>query len=426
MAKKKRKKKKSVAKPSPERIIRQRARNLPIHECWINKDWNIDGLANITVARKHSNGNLTLGLYLIDLGCLGVKDAYYIFNQIPDQYQQTIDRASQNFELEKIGYELAHNIIYAGLEYAEEYGFKPHKDFEIARCILEEDTEDIGLIEIDCGGEDGKPRYVRSPNDTNARAAQIFAQLEKTAGPGNYHYIVGDLLADPEEYDEYDEWLDPLDEDLISDYDPENSKNMYNDDSDIENSKTFQFKIKINGISKPPVWRKVLVPSYYSFQSFHYVIQTAFGWSSSHLFQFSENGYSDPTVITEIFDNAGEFEGDQIDANEIKLDEIFKKEKQKFMYIYDFGDSWEHAISLEKIIPSISGYPECLSGRGQCPPDDSGGFSGYEELKATMKDKSQPEHEEYSEWLGLEEGESWDPEFFDLQQANLRLHILFT
>ena len=64
---------------SPENYIRKKARSLPIHECTINSHWEESGLANISIARRHTNGNITSCFYLIDLLCLGVKDTHYIF-----------------------------------------------------------------------------------------------------------------------------------------------------------------------------------------------------------------------------------------------------------------------------------------------------------------------------------------------------------
>jgi hypothetical protein len=101
-----------------------------------------------------------------------------------------------------ISYILAHNIVYAGLEFAEEYGFKPHKDFtSITRFMLEEDTEDVELIDIECG-KDGKPFYVSGPYDDDLKIRKIIAQLEKTAGAGNYDYI---LPGSDDEFDEFDD-----------------------------------------------------------------------------------------------------------------------------------------------------------------------------------------------------------------------------
>lgn len=59
---------------SPESYIRQRSRTLPIGECRINPEWETGGMAEIMICRRHSNGNITFCLYMVDLYCLGIKD----------------------------------------------------------------------------------------------------------------------------------------------------------------------------------------------------------------------------------------------------------------------------------------------------------------------------------------------------------------
>jgi hypothetical protein len=422
----KKKQGKAVQMLSPDKYIRQKARTLPVYECKVNNNWAEAGLANLSIARKHTNGNLTMGFYMVDLKCLGVKDAHYHFNISEHQYREIIERFESHMQVETISYELAHNIVYAALEYAEDLGFAPHRDFtSVARYILEEDTDDIELIDIDCGAE-GKPLYVRDEEDTDKQAKAIIAQLEKTAGPGNYDFIdivqdeEANFIDDDELYGSENHWEDePYVEDELYD-----SINPDFDEKTVKNSQTFQFKIAIKGISKPPVWRRVNVPSYFSFMHFHYVIQSAFGWDSYHLYQFSEKGFASNTVITEIND---EFESvfDQLEAETIPISRIFKKEGDKYIYIYDFGDSWEHLITLEKIIPEISMSPELIAGKGACPPEDCGGVWGYENMKVSLNDKDDPEYDDLREWLGLEDDENWDPGAFDLNDAQLNLSAMF-
>lgn len=211
----KRKKGKVVQMLSPENYIKQKARSLPIHECWIDSEWQDSGLVTIFVARKHTNGNLTVGIYLIDLKCLGVKDANYYFNISGAEYRDMLDHTNNTMDMEKVSYTLAHNIVFAGIEFAEDYGFKPHKDFGVAQYILEEDTDDIELMEIECGGENGKPLYVSGPYDNAARRAQIMAQLEKTAGKGNYDFLteVGNDFENDDELDyDREDWEKEMDE----------------------------------------------------------------------------------------------------------------------------------------------------------------------------------------------------------------------
>jgi len=189
---------------SPENYIRKKARNLPIYECLVNTDWKEQGVAHVVVARSHVNGNVTGCMYLVDIFCLGIKNTQYFFN-IPIVEYQEMKESMDHIEFEPISYNLAHNIVFAGLEYAEEYEFKPHKDFtSITRFMLEEDTEDIELIDIECG-LDGKPFYVNGPNEDEAKTRQILAQLERIAGPGNYDFEIFDDDDELEGFDEFDQ-----------------------------------------------------------------------------------------------------------------------------------------------------------------------------------------------------------------------------
>lgn len=185
----KKKKGKVVQMLSPANYIRQKARNLPIYECRVNKDWEETGLVHITVARKHTNGNITMGAYLVDLKLLGVKDAFYKFSIDETEYIELIQQIKYKMDTDTAPYTLVHNIIFAGIEFAGDYGFKPHKDFTlVAQFILEEDNDDVELIDIECG-KNGKPLYVRGPHETEAQANKIIAQLDREAGPGNYEFI---------------------------------------------------------------------------------------------------------------------------------------------------------------------------------------------------------------------------------------------
>ena len=191
------------AQLSPENYIRQRSRSLPVYKCFINESWEEDRLCSIFITRQHVTGNATCCLYLVDLQCLGVKNTGYYFN-VPFQEIEQMIHQGEEVSFVEIPYELAHNIIFAAIEYAEEYGFKPHKDFtSITAHFLEEDNDEIPFLEIQCGDEDGKPLYMNTGFDTPAREKQILAQLERTAGNGNYHYILEDDDIDDDMDDEF-------------------------------------------------------------------------------------------------------------------------------------------------------------------------------------------------------------------------------
>jgi hypothetical protein len=176
---------------SPENYIRQRARNLPIYKCWINKEWRNTKAATIFVARQHSSGNLTFCLYMVDLMCMGIKNTMYRYN-VPEEELQRIHKEAgkENWVFDEIPYRLAHNIIYAGVDYAAEYGFSPVPDFtRVTQYLLEEDTEAIPLINIQCGDENGNPIYINAGLESPAKEQQIIKRLNETAGEGNYTFL---------------------------------------------------------------------------------------------------------------------------------------------------------------------------------------------------------------------------------------------
>jgi len=185
----------------------------------------------------------------------------------------------------------------------------------------------------------------------------------------------------------------------------------------------FQFKIKIKGITKPPVWRRVAVPANFTFSEFHAVIQIAFGWLDYHLYDFSEKEYDNDMRIAEISEDDFDDSKPTHDASKFKLSEYFSEDERKLKYIYDYGDSWIHEITLESIDNNNKKKKAvCLAGKGTCPPEDCGGVGGYEELKYTfMEDPKSDDANEYREWLGMEKNEIWDANDFDIDSVNSEL-----
>jgi len=176
---------------SEEGQIRTRARNLPIHKCYVNTNWLESQMANILITRKHTNGNFTLGSYLVDLKLRGVKDCVYKFNESPVQIDNYIKSYPDMYQ--ECDYNLVHNIIHAGVEFAGDYGFEPHRDFKTAQYILDEDTDDIPMMEIPLG-DDGIPVLELRPGESGQREIAI---LRKTAGD-DFHIIYIDEDGKPQ------------------------------------------------------------------------------------------------------------------------------------------------------------------------------------------------------------------------------------
>jgi len=185
----------------------------------------------------------------------------------------------------------------------------------------------------------------------------------------------------------------------------------------------YQFRIQLNNVTKPPVWRRVIVAGNFTFHDLHEVIQLVFGWDNYHMYQFCPSGYGSFPVIA--IPSVDDWEQPDMDAATTSLKTVFTREKQSYTYIYDFGDDWIHKIVLEKLVPEEIHSPVCLDGKGACPPEDCGGAWGYEELKLTMANPSHEEYLEMKEWLGVEEDEEWDAAAFDLDEVNERLNDEF-
>jgi len=175
----------------------------------------------------------------------------------------------------------------------------------------------------------------------------------------------------------------------------------------------YQLKITLMDF-EPVIWRRVQVKGGIRLRKLHSIIQAVMGWEDYHLHKFEIGGieYSVP-FPGDMFDMEME------DERRVTLGRLAPEEGDRFLYEYDFGDSWEHEILVEKILPPDPKvrYPICLEGERACPPEDVGGVWGYEEFLEAIKNPDHSEHEDYLEWVG----ERFDPEEFDLEKTNKEL-----
>src|SRR3989344_880833 len=183
-----------------------------------------------------------------------------------------------------------------------------------------------------------------------------------------------------------------------------------------KDQRVLQFKVSLTG-SKPLVWRRILVPSEATFDILSESIQDAFGWNGGHLHQFWTKGAYGAGSRAIVDKNIEELEEDEnaADESETKVNDLLKKAGDHVTYEYDFGDGWLHAVVLEKILEKEMGeeYPRCIDGKKACPPEDCGGLGGYAHLLEVLKNPKHPEHRDMREWLELEEGEKFDPPYFE-------------
>jgi hypothetical protein len=165
--------------------------------------------------------------------------------------------------------------------------------------------------------------------------------------------------------------------------------------------------------SEPPIWRRVIVPGEIKLSGLRHVISMVMGWEDfEHLHQFSvvPQGRG-PELVVEDADEAT-----------ARLREAAPTQEDVLFYLYDFGDSWKHKITIEKIAPAdvnSPSYPICLGGARACPPEDCGGIGPYEWMLETLSDPK-PNRHEYREAV-IRLGKGFDPEAFDLKVINVGL-----
>lgn len=125
------------------------------------------------------------------------------------------------------------------------------------------------------------------------------------------------------------------------------------------NETVYQLKVTLKE-SKPFIWRRVQVPGNITLHRLHMILQSVMGWTNSHLYRFdiAGTGYSIPDPEEDDFNELR-----LVDSRRTRLNKVASCEKARFSYEYDFGDSWEHEILFEKILPAESGkqYPVCLA-----------------------------------------------------------------
>lgn len=176
-------------------------------------------------------------------------------------------------------------------------------------------------------------------------------------------------------------------------------------------------KIGLRG-ARPPIWRRIEVPSSIPLDQLSALIQAAFDWDGYHLWVFeterSEFGVPDPEL-------------GHRDAAKVTLRSVAPRPGAKLRYVYDFGDDWQHDITVEAVAPATPDghYPRCTGGRRAAPREDCGGVWGYADLLETLADPEHPGHAERLEWLGLDSAADFDPAAFDVAEVDQALAATF-
>ena len=152
----------------------------------------------------------------------------------------------------------------------------------------------------------------------------------------------------------------------------------------------------------PPIWRHVEVPTSITLKVLHDIVQATIGWFDYHLWEFTigEQKYGLPMDEDRGTERRKE-------AIKVRLRDVLHPRKTVIDYTYDFGDNWEHRITVTDVRPGEPGvgYPRYIGGERNGPPEDCGGIPGFHDKLEARVDSNHPDHEEIVEWL-----DDYDPE----------------
>ena len=173
----------------------------------------------------------------------------------------------------------------------------------------------------------------------------------------------------------------------------------------------FQLKVTLQRI-RPPIWRRLQVPTRMRLSELHGTLQVTMGWANTrlHLFRTDRFYFGPPSLELGLKVNQERM---------YRVDEVLRRPKDRLRYDYDFSEGWSHDVVLERItLPSADSPCPCvLAGMRNCPPEDVGGPHGYERFLEAIRDSRHPEHRDMRRWWGG----SFDPEAFSLDEINRAL-----
>jgi hypothetical protein len=166
----------------------------PILHCYAMAEIWQEGIGQVFLSRQLNNGQVAFASFLVDIYCLGVKDAVSHIAPQPLYKEEFFDKMARQSDLIKFKPECARKLVEGAVQYAHDLGLTPHPDYHKAKKIFGD------ISAADCStifeyGQDGKPFFISGPDDDPARCRYIINTLRTTCGDDGFHYVlpVGDL-----------------------------------------------------------------------------------------------------------------------------------------------------------------------------------------------------------------------------------------
>lgn len=170
-------------------------RTAPIHECLCAKNIMDVGIGNIMISRRLESGRIALSVFLVDVYCLGVREAAFALVPTEAQYNEIVANAKKMFRMKKMDPAYVRKLVEGSVAYAQTFGFPPHKNYEKAVVIFG-DIDAASYTKTIEFGKKGKPCYLRAENEPAANVARITSSLRAVCGQDGYDEVVisGEML----------------------------------------------------------------------------------------------------------------------------------------------------------------------------------------------------------------------------------------
>jgi hypothetical protein len=186
-AKRKVKRQTTASAPKGRRAQLRTSGSWRLHESLLTKAWRNPGeMVQIVVARRSPRGQIAVGAFMVDLGCMGVKAAFGTLFDSEEDYREMRNNMRSHQDMTKADVNLVAKILRESIAYAKPLGFRPDPGYRDAVLVLGDADPDVCEKSIPLG-KDGKPLFIPGPDD---KVDLIMAKLTRKLGPEGFNYIV--------------------------------------------------------------------------------------------------------------------------------------------------------------------------------------------------------------------------------------------
>ncbi len=168
----------------------QAVASAPILHCSVMDSIWLQGIGHVIFSRILPNRQVAVSTFLLDMYCLGVKNAMFSIVDRPDYDKQVYNKIRDRHELETLDPACARKLVEGGVEYARKLGFPPHSDYVKAKAIFGDIDPETCARTFEYG-KDGKPLFIAGPYETQLRCSQIIRTLTASCGVGGFDFVMG-------------------------------------------------------------------------------------------------------------------------------------------------------------------------------------------------------------------------------------------